>query len=133
MELDIAVVKEGGNVLYLLAHFRDITKRKHLEVELTEEKQKLDNIVSEIGVDLLVIDRDYKICWANKRLIENHPLGAQILNHTCFETYCHFPSVPQGLPFCKGIQHGEGKPGGTHGRQPVSQEKVLQYNQLADF
>ena len=107
MELDIAVVKEGSNVLYLLAHFRDITKRKHLEVELTEEKQKLDNIVSEIGVDLLVIDRDYKICWANKRLIENHPLGARIVNHPCFEAYCHFPSVPNDCPSAKVFKTGK--------------------------
>jgi len=107
MELDITVVKESGNVLYLLAHFRDITKRKHLEVELMEEKQKLDNIVSEIGADLLVIDRNNKICWANKRLIENHPLGAQILNRTCFETYCHISSVPKDCPSAKVFNTGK--------------------------
>ncbi len=106
MELDITVVREGSNVLYLLVHFRDITRRKNLELELIEEKKKLDNIVSEIGADLLVIDRYNKICWANKRLIENHPLGKNILNQTCFDTYCHLHSVPADCPSAKVFHTG---------------------------
>jgi PAS domain S-box-containing protein len=101
MELDITVVKEGDNILYLLAHFRDITRRKNLELELIEEKRKLDNIVSEIGADLLVINRHNRICWANKRLIENHPLGKNIINQTCFDAYCHHNSVPSDCPSAK--------------------------------
>lgn len=98
MELDITVVKEGGNILYLLIHFRDITRRKNLELELIEEKKKLDNIVREIGADLLVIDRHNKICWANKRLTEHHPSGKQILRQTCYDAYCHLQSVPEDCP-----------------------------------
>ncbi|KKO18392.1 MAG: PAS domain S-box protein [Candidatus Brocadia sp.] len=106
MELDVTVVKEGGNILYLLIHFRDITRRKNLESELIEEKKKLDNIVREIGADLLVIDRHNKICWANKRLIEHHPSGNQILNQTCFETYCYLPSVPADCPSVRVFETG---------------------------
>ncbi len=106
MELDITVVKEGGNILYLLVHFRDITRRKNLELELKEEKKKLDNIVSEIGADLLVINRDNKICWANKRLLGNHPLGKNILNRTCFDAYCHLQSVPADCPSIKVFDTG---------------------------
>ncbi|WKZ15711.1 MAG: PAS domain S-box protein [Candidatus Jettenia caeni] len=107
MELDMTVVKEEGNILYLLAHFRDITKRKNLETELKEEKKKLDNIVSEIGADLFVINRDNKICWANKRLIEHHPLGKDIVNHTCFDTYCHLQSPPVDCPSIKVFETGK--------------------------
>ncbi|MEP9412426.1 MAG: PAS domain S-box protein [Candidatus Brocadia sp.] len=107
MELDITVVKEGNNVLHLLVHFRDITRRKNLELELIEEKKKLDNIVSEIGADLMVINRDNTICWANKRLIENHPLGKDILNQTCFDAYCHFRSVPADCPSAKVFHTGK--------------------------
>ena len=107
MELYLSVVKEENSVLYILAHFRDITKRKNLELELKEEKCKLDNIVSEIGADLLVIDRNNKICWANKRLIENHPLGKNILNRTCFDTYCHFKSAPTDCPSSKVFKTGK--------------------------
>ena len=106
MELDITVVKEGDNVLHLLVHFRDITRRKNLELELKEEKKKLDNIVSEIGADLLVINRYNKICWANKRLIENHPLGKNIINQTCFDSYCHLQSVPSDCPSAKVFDTG---------------------------
>ena len=97
-ELDITVVKEENNVLYILVHFRDITRRKNLELELQEEKRKLDNIVSEIGADLLVINRDNEICWANKRLIENHRLGKDILNRTCYDVYCNLRSPPKDCP-----------------------------------
>lgn len=97
-ELDITVVKEENNVLYILVHFRDITRRKNLELELQEEKRKLDSIVSEIGADLLVINRDNEICWANKRLIENHRLGKDILNRTCYDAYCNLQSPPKDCP-----------------------------------
>lgn len=107
MELDLSVVKEENGVLYLLAHFRDITKRENLELELKEEKCKLDNIVSEIGADLLVVNRDYKICWANKRLIENHTLGKNIINRTCFDTYCRLKSVPNDCPAIKVFKTGK--------------------------
>ncbi|NUO08767.1 MAG: PAS domain S-box protein [Candidatus Brocadia sp.] len=107
MELDTTVVKEGDSILYLLVHFRDITRRKNLELELIEEKKKLDNIVSEIGADLLVINKHNKICWANKRLIENHPLGKNIINQTCFDTYCRFPSVPPDCPSAKVFDTGK--------------------------
>ena len=107
MELDVTVVKEEGNILYLLVHFRDITRRKNLELELMEEKEKLDNIVSEIGADLLVINRDNKICWANKRLIKNHPLGENIVNRTCFDAYCHLPSIPGDCPSMKVFHTGK--------------------------
>lgn len=106
MELDITVVKEGDNVLHLLVHFRDITRRKNLESELKEEKKKLDNIVSEIGADLLVINKNNTICWANKRLIENHPLGKKIINQTCFDSYCHLQSVPSDCPSAKVFDTG---------------------------
>ncbi len=106
MELDITVVREGDNVLHLLVHFRDITRRKNLEMELIEEKKKLDNIVSEIGADLLVINRYNKIIWANKRLIENHPLRNNIVNKTCFDTYCHLHSVPADCPSAKVFRTG---------------------------
>ena len=107
MELDITVVKEEGNILYLLVHFRDITRRKNLELELKEEKKKLDNIVSEIGADLLVIDKYNKILWANKRLIENHALGKGIINQTCFDAYCHLQSAPSDCPSAKVFETGK--------------------------
>ncbi|MCF6158317.1 MAG: PAS domain S-box protein [wastewater metagenome] len=107
MELDITVVREEGSILYLLVHFRDITAKKNLETELMEEKKKLDNIVSEIGADLLVIDRNNKICWANKRLIAHHPLGKNILNRACFDTYCYLQSVPEDCPSLKVFETGK--------------------------
>ncbi|MDR4509428.1 MAG: PAS domain S-box protein [Candidatus Brocadiaceae bacterium] len=106
MELDINVVKERNNILYMLVHYRDITRRKNLELELKEEKEKLDNIVSEIGTDLLIIDRDKKISWANKRLINNHPLGKRIINRTCYDTFCHLESDPNDCPSSKVFNTG---------------------------
>ncbi|TVM03677.1 MAG: hypothetical protein CV087_03760 [Candidatus Brocadia sp. WS118] len=106
MELDITVVKDGDNILYLLIHFRDITRRKNLELELIEEKKKLDTIVSEIGADLLVIDRNNKICWANKRLIERHPSGKNIISQACFDAYCHLQSVPTDCPSVRVFETG---------------------------
>ncbi|MBM4053365.1 MAG: PAS domain S-box protein [Planctomycetes bacterium] len=101
MELDIIVVRERNDIIYILAHFRDISERKNLELELKREKEKLDNIVSEIGADLLVIGRDKKIHWANKRLINNHPLGKNIINHTCFDTFCNLQDDPVDCPSFK--------------------------------
>ena len=101
MELDIIAVRERNDIIYMLAHFRDITERKNLELELKREKEKLDDIVSQIGADLLVIGKDKKIRWANKRLINNHPLGKNIVNHTCFDTFCNFQEDPVDCPSFK--------------------------------
>lgn len=101
MELDIIVVRERNDIIYILVHFRDITERKNLELELKREKEKLDNIVSEIGADLLIIGRDKRIHWANKRLINNHPLGKNIVNHTCFDTFCNLQEDPVDCPSFK--------------------------------
>ncbi|MCF6147557.1 MAG: PAS domain S-box protein [Candidatus Kuenenia sp.] len=101
MELDIIVVRERNDIIYILAHFRDITERKNLELELKREKEKLDNIVSEIGADLLIIGRDKTIHWANKRLINNHPLGKNIVNHTCYDTFCNLQEDPVDCPSFK--------------------------------
>ncbi|SOH03337.1 MULTISPECIES: PAS domain S-box protein [Candidatus Kuenenia] len=101
MELDIIAVRERNDIIYMLAHFRDITERKNLELELKREKEKLDDIVSQIGADLLVIGKDKKIRWANKRLINNHPLGKNIVNHTCFDTFCNFEEDPVECPSFK--------------------------------
>jgi signal transduction histidine kinase len=76
-------------------------------LELTEEKKKLDNIVSEIGADLLVIDKYNKILWANKRLIENHALGKSIIHQTCFDAYCHLQSAPSDCPSAKVFETGK--------------------------
>lgn len=132
MELDITVVKEGDNVLHLLVHFRDITRRKNLESELKEEKKKLDNIVSEIGADLLVINKNNTICWANKRLIENHPLGKKIINQTCFDSYCHLQSVPSDCPSAKVFDTGRINQieRTVHNHH---KKKILQCDQLSHF
>ena len=107
MELDLSVVKRRKQCFIYIGTLQGYNEKKNLESELKEEKCKLDNIVSEIGADLLVIDRNSKICWANKRLIENHPLGKNILNRTCFDTYCHFKSAPTDCPSSKVFKTGK--------------------------
>ena len=41
MELDLSVVKEENNVLYILVHFRDITKRKKSRIGIERRKMQI--------------------------------------------------------------------------------------------
>lgn len=67
--------------------------------EADAERDKLDNIVSAIDADLLLLDPEMKILWVNRRLRERNPyIKDSIIGHPCNKAYCNIESVPDDCP-----------------------------------
>ena len=61
----------------------DISERKKAELELKQYNEILERVGEGIDAGLAVINRDYRVVWANKRLMD---LGVAP-NKKCYETF----------------------------------------------
>ena len=63
------------------------------------ERAKLDNIVSAIDADLLLLDRDLTVLWVNRRLKERPQYGnCDIIGKPCNLSYCNVEQAPEDCP-----------------------------------
>ncbi|HHT9126645.1 MAG TPA: ATP-binding protein [Candidatus Brocadiia bacterium] len=81
-ELDLKRIENG-----IYAVFRDITERKRLEQEISDEKQRLDDIVTEMGAGLSLVDRDMKVVWMNKTLSTWFGEQKDLEGSLCYSAY----------------------------------------------
>ena len=61
-----ALRDENGKPVIFIAELENITERKNKERELQQERKKLEAITHSIGAGYVVIDKDFKVAWANK-------------------------------------------------------------------
>jgi len=73
---------EGRPVLFI-AELEDITERKQAEAELRRTFEVLERVGEGIDAGLAVIGKDYRVVWANKRLMA---LGVAP-NKKCYQTF----------------------------------------------
>jgi PAS domain S-box-containing protein len=73
---------EGKPVLFI-AELEDITDRKQAEAELRRTFEVLERVGEGIDAGLAVIGKDYRVVWANKRLMA---LGVAP-NKKCYQTF----------------------------------------------
>jgi PAS domain S-box-containing protein len=67
----------------ILSIARNISERKQAELELKQYNEILESVGEGIDAGLAVIDRNYNVVWANKRLLD---LGIDP-NKKCYETF----------------------------------------------
>lgn len=83
-------------------------KIEQARIEADLERDKLDNIVSAIDADLLLLDRDLKILWVNRRLKERTQHGAGgIIGKQCNLTYCNIDKAPNDCPALIAFRSGK--------------------------
>lgn len=86
------------------------SKRKEAEASLAAvaaERRTLDNIVSSIDADLLILDKNLKILWTNKRLRERDPYSrGEIVGQYCNKAYCNIDYVPKDCPAVLSLRGG---------------------------
>lgn len=107
-----AIIIVMGGVFYLLVWqlMRRLTKAisslgeekvrlQEAQSDLERERDKLDDIVSSLDADLLLLDRDMRIVWINKRLKERAPYSrGDIVGQICNQAYCNMATVPEDCP-----------------------------------
>jgi PAS domain S-box-containing protein len=67
----------------------DISERKKADLELKQYNEVLEKVSEGIDAGLAVIDRDYRVVWANKQLMD---LGV-VPNKKCYETFTNLGIV----------------------------------------
>jgi len=81
----------NGTIDYITGVFFDITKQKEMEEALRAERNRLETITRHMGAGLAVIDRDYRVVWANEILREDFG--------DCIGTPC-YSTLHQSLEIC---------------------------------
>jgi len=71
--------------------FLDITERQRAQEALLQEKGKLEKVMDVVGAGLALIDRDFNITWANRRISEW--FGGDPIGRKCYRVYCHRDQV----------------------------------------
>ena len=78
-----AIRNSDGKPVLFVAELEDITQRKQAESELRETLNVLERVGEGTDAGLAVIGKDYRVVWANKRLMD---LGVAP-NKKCYETF----------------------------------------------
>ncbi len=69
---------------FMLNIIRDVSERKKMEEKLKQERDMLESITRNIGAGLTIIDKNYRIVWANS-LLKQIPGFAE--GKLCYTTY----------------------------------------------
>lgn len=94
-------------------NFMDVleAEKKKLELsqkEISNERNKLDDIISAIDADLLLLDRDMKIIWTNKKLVERPSYsGGDIIGKPCNIAYCNMEKTSKDCPVSLAFNSGK--------------------------
>jgi len=92
VDLSIVPVKlKEKNCLVAIA--RDISEQKHMEASIKQERNMLEDITKSIGAGLVIIDKNYRILWANSFLKNNE---YDITNKTCYSTFNTLETICPG-------------------------------------
>jgi len=95
----ICVPFENEGKRYAIGSKRDITEKRKLEMSIEHEKDKLNTILMSMGDGVAIVDSDFKITYANKRLIEF--FGEDIIGKPCYKAYGGFESPCEHCPILK--------------------------------
>ena len=84
-------------------------KLEAARAEASMERDKLDDIVSAIDADLLLLDRDMTILWVNRRLSERKSVdgGEVLIGKRCNKAYCNIDQVPIDCPAALALASGK--------------------------
>jgi PAS domain S-box-containing protein len=78
-------ILENGKVKMVASIIRDITESKKMEAAFKQERDMLESMAANIGAGLTIINRDYRILWANQLLKEIN--GHNLENKFCYSIY----------------------------------------------
>jgi len=99
------VFDAAGKVRYVVEHATDINERKQAEAILRAEKEKLETVTRNIGVGLIIIDKNYRILWVNRVLKE---LFGNIKGKICHEMFHKQNRICQGCGVKQVFATGQG-------------------------
>lgn len=103
----VPVRDDGGRFLGFRGSIRDITDRKVAEEALRREREMLDNVVSSIGVGLVLIERDLGIAWYNATQAAVFGSVERNRGKCCFEVFGRQAEPCPGCPVVRAFATGQ--------------------------
>ena len=85
-----------GNILFGMGLVQDVSGHKRLEAELEQERDRLRIIAAHIGAGLCLIDRSYKIQWANEVMQGWFGSLESLQGRACFEAFHRRAGICKG-------------------------------------
>jgi len=68
----VSIIRDHqGNPSFFIAQLEDITEHKNAEAALIRERDKLNAIAENVGAGIVIVNKDYKIMYANKLIKAN--------------------------------------------------------------
>lgn len=110
-----AIEFEKGKAVKWIGAITDITERKLSESRLTKSKEKYKNLSLEFNVlldaipdDLILLNHDMKIMWANKAFSRKFKKkAAEIYKKYCYRLCCKISSPCNNCPAIKSFRSGQ--------------------------
>jgi PAS domain S-box-containing protein len=99
MDISVVSVTLDGKQC-LLSTIRDVTEWKNMEEALRQERDMLENVAANVNAGLAIINREYKIVWANQ-LLKQLSKKSQVENEYCYKV---FPKDSEGICIDCGVQ-----------------------------
>lgn len=79
----------------ILENIRLYELARQRATELERERKNLDNIISALGADIFLLDGDFRITWANQKMIEKF---GNVGGRFCYKTYCGVDEPSENCP-----------------------------------
>ena len=109
------LMKRLSNTVDLLDNEKK--KLEETQASLLDERNKLDDIVSSIDADLLLLDRDMKILWVNRKLRERKAYASdELIGRFCNKAYCNIDEIPADCPSKLALETGKA----VHQEHPIT-------------
>ncbi|MEW6357801.1 MAG: GAF domain-containing protein [Planctomycetota bacterium] len=78
---------DAGNQTGFTICLQDVTARKQAEDEVRREQENIRNVLTAMGAGLSLIDRNMRVVWANKAVVDWFRPGVDVTGMRCHELY----------------------------------------------
>ncbi|NOZ23450.1 MAG: GAF domain-containing protein [Planctomycetes bacterium] len=98
---------DSGNQIGFTVCLQDVTERKRAEDEARREQENLTNVLTAMGAGVSLIDRNMRVVWANKAVVDWFRPGADVTGMHCFELYHGYSTICKGCVALETFDTGE--------------------------
>jgi len=105
-ETRVPMWDENGNHIGFTSYLVDETERKQAELQLRQERDKLNLVVDAMGAGLGLFDADRRLQWANKTMMDWFGLGSSAPGMPCAEVFGCAPQHCESCPMTLALRSG---------------------------
>lgn len=105
-QLEISTVLEG-NKNHIISIIRDITDKKHFQLQIQAEKQFMEEVFSSIQDGISVLDKDLNIIHVNPVMEKWYAKNLPLIGKKCYQCYHDVDKPCEPCPSLRSLQSGK--------------------------